>query len=157
MNRPKILLALTIVAVFNAKSALAQSPKEVVQSGLDAYVAGCKKADARALGAAYAVDSEFIPPSGNIFEGPDAISAFYTAAFTRGYAGSQGQALISEARAITTDVVLARGLWSITGATGASGPRPPECGTFSLLMRRSHDRWLVVFLQEVAGKCPAAP
>jgi uncharacterized protein (TIGR02246 family) len=149
-------LPILVTLLIGPPAKAAEAPTQIIQGALDAYVGAWARADAAGIGKAYADDGEFINPSGDRFVGPSAIAGFYAMAFSRGYAGSHGAARISEARAITEDVLLARGDWSITGARIASGPIPPECGTFDLLMRRDQDRWSVVFLHEIETACPAS-
>jgi uncharacterized protein (TIGR02246 family) len=130
-------------------------------SGPEQLLAGYRgawdRADAKALAGFYAADGELQTPYGVRAEGPQAIAAFYEAAFQRGYAGSRGEAELRQVKALSPYLVLGRGVWSIRGARGEAGPRAAECGEFVMVARRQtgSGNWRIVALHELAGICPA--
>ena len=153
------LIAFTALALTAALAvpALAEPTDAPVTNIMAGYLAAWARADAPGLASAFADDGVFVNPNGDRFEGRAAISAFYAAAFSRGYAGSQGSAHLSEVRQLSPGVLLARGEWSISGARDAKGPRAPECGGVVMVARRDTgggDHWSIAYLQENEGRCP---
>lgn len=137
-------------------SGVEAAPPPAVQSLLMAYSAAWARADGSALGQYFTPDGELSTPYGVNPKGPAAIGQFYSAAFARGYAGSQGSAELEEAKQVSPDVIFVRGHWSIRGAKDkAGGARPAECGPFFAALRREDGAWRIVALHELGGACPA--
>lgn len=152
-NIPSILIVFSMLWIGPVMAANSAPIQEMVSD----YLAAWSRSDAKSLGSVYAMDGEFVPPGGNRFEGSKAVTAFYQAAFARGYSGSRATATIDETRDIGAGIVLARGVWAIEGAKTSERAFPKECGTFDMIAKKKSNRskvWQVAFLQEQATACP---
>jgi uncharacterized protein (TIGR02246 family) len=151
----RILLILVTLSMVGMEPAIAASSAPIRQMVSD-YLAAWSRSDARGLGRVYAADGEFVSPAGDRFEGSEAVTAFYQAAFARGYSGSRATAAIDETREIGAGMVLVRGTWAIEGARTPERAFPKECGKFDMIAKRKGNGskvWQVAFLQEHATAC----
>lgn len=146
-------VALTAFSLTPLSAAAAPSgPEAAAKAVLDAYVAAWDRADAKALGAQFAPDGDFINPTGTYARGPAAIQAFYAAAFAAGYAGSRGSFHLVAARRLAPGVVAVDGDFSISGARNPNGAaRESEGGIASAVLVRRQGVWRVALLREQEG------
>src|SRR5258708_6624679 len=104
MTRTAAVLAALLLIPLAAEAAPPR-PEAVAQGLLDAYVAAWDRADARALGAQFAADGDFINPGGTYARGPAQVQAFYAAVFAAGYAGSRGAFHLVTVRRLAAGVI----------------------------------------------------
>jgi uncharacterized protein (TIGR02246 family) len=121
----------------------AHDPRAVINSVLSAW----RRADAHAIAALYEPDGDFVSPSGDRAVGPGEIEAFYQAAFTAGYAGTDATATAARVRALAASFVLVDGSWGIR-PTSTSKITEPESGLFCAVLRWHGGRWWIVALRE---------
>jgi uncharacterized protein (TIGR02246 family) len=143
-------------------AAAAPDVQTAVTGMFQAYVAAWDRADARALGAQFTVDGDFINPTGFYARGPGEVEAFYRGAFSQGYAGSKGGFSLKGVRVLAKDIVAVDGVWSIEGARTPDGaPRPAERGIATAIMVRQGPVWRVALLREQSSaqtvEIPARP
>ena len=115
------------------------------------FVNAWDNADAASLAQQFEPKGRLVIPSGMEVTDRDAIRAFYTAAFDRGYKDSKGGAKIVRITPLARDVALIEGEWSIDGAKKPDGsPRERESGQFSAVVRKSPSGpWKIVVLREM--------
>jgi uncharacterized protein (TIGR02246 family) len=119
---------------------------------LDRFMRAWSASDANAIAGLFAPDADFVSPHGIKASGREAITAFYAAAFARGYRGSRGTGEVAAVRMIAPDLALVDGRWQIEGAkTDAGADRPPERGILVALLHRSGQGWEIVALREGNG------
>ncbi|MBS0384135.1 MAG: nuclear transport factor 2 family protein [Proteobacteria bacterium] len=150
----RTVFSLICVAALAQPATAAPSPHAVAQTLLDAYLSAWDRADAGALGRAYATRGVFINPTGNRFVGPAAVTQFYAAAFARGYAGRTGAAVITSAQSTAPDLMTAEGRWRINAPAPPAASAAPECGVFQMQARHEGRGWKVTLLHETSADCP---
>ena len=131
-----ILLALGLSLLPFA--AQAESEQDLVAHFLTAWNA----ADAKALGALFTPDADFVSPFGQHARGRDAIQAFYATVFANGFAGSKGTGEIVSTRALAPDLMLVDARFTI------SRPQKEEKGIMAAIFRRDGDVWRIEALRE---------
>jgi uncharacterized protein (TIGR02246 family) len=116
---------------------------------LDKFMQAWSASDAKAIGALFAPDADFISPFGISAKGRADIETFYAAAFARGYAGSAGTAEIVSTRVLAPDVSLIDAHFTISGAHHEDGSaRPEEKGIMVAVLRRGTSGWQIAALRE---------
>jgi uncharacterized protein (TIGR02246 family) len=145
-------LAALVFMIALPATAAPSGPDAAVHALLETYVRAWDRADARALGAQFAADGDFINPTGTYARGPAQVEAFYAAAFAAGYAGSRGAFRPVAVRDLAPGVIAVDGEWSIEGARGPDGAqRPTEAGIAAAVLVRRHGVWRIALLREQAG------
>lgn len=148
MTRISTWLAFIVLAF--APSAYAQPSPDAIGREMLARVATAWAAtDAAAIAALYASDGDLIVPSGTRLAGREAVRAFYGQAFGNGYADSRAKAELRAMRALTPDILVGDGSWSINGAARPDGsPRAREEGRFTVILKRAAAGWEIAALRE---------
>ena len=135
-----------------AVSSPAPSTSQFASEGaiIAAFVGAWDNADAAALAQLFEPDGRLVIPTGAESIGREAIGAFYSAVFERGYRGSKGSATIGRVTKLTDTVSLVEGEWRITNAKKSDGtPRASESGQFSAVIRSGAGGWRLVVLREM--------
>ena len=143
-----VMLALLSAASHRSAAADGGSTPErdaapVINRVLEAW----RRADASAIAAEYESTGDFVSPDGDHAVGRRAIEAFYGAAFTHGYAGSNATAGIVHARYLSGSLALVDGFWTIE-PTAAAKITAPEAGVFVAILHRRDGRWWIAALRE---------
>ena len=148
--RLRSLLATALLLLTCGGDAVARSSgagglplQPVIARILDAW----NHADARAIAAQYETTGDFVSPDGMHAGGRQQIEAFYTGAFTRGYAGSHATATVAHVRNLSDEIALVDGSWTIE-PTSTSKVRQPEAGLFFAVLHRRGGRWWIAALRE---------
>ena len=125
---------------------------------VDQFMRAWNAADAKALGALFALDADLVTPTGIDSKGRDAIEAFYAAAFVRGYAGSKGVGEVVRERALSPDISLIDARFSISDAKKQDGsPRAAETGIMTAVVRHTESGWQILALRENEGASDFTP
>lgn len=136
------------LAVVSATPASADNASALVPQFMQAWNA----ADAKGLSALFAPDADLVTPAGVDSKGRNAIAAFYTAAFARGYAGSKGVGEVVHMRMLSSDIVLIDARFSIVGAKKEDGSaRADENGIMTAVLGRTEQGWQILALRENEG------
>jgi len=138
-----LLLACGADGIGRASESGGRPLEPVIAKILDAW----NHADARAIAAQYESTGDFVSPDGMHAKGKEEIEAFYSGAFTRGYAGSHATAAVSHVRNLSDEIALVDGSWTIE-PTPASKIRKPEAGLFFAVLHRRNGRWWIAALRE---------
>ena len=145
-----VFMVVTVVQPAAAKPADATFATRTV---LRNYIEGWLHGDAEALGHLFASNGDFISPDGLRAVGRAQVTAFYAAAFRRGYAGSHATFSTVAARFLRPDVIVADGVWTITGARKANGEtRAPERGIATAVLVHVQSGWASRAVAR-AGRC----
>jgi uncharacterized protein (TIGR02246 family) len=148
--RIEFIAALSIAAGAIGSPVCARPGAQGEAAVIAAYIRAWDSADPRGLAACFDPSGRLVVPSGQAFTGPEAIQAFYSAAFDRGYRDSTGSAAITRTTPLATGLSLVEGDWGIHQARNADGSaRAPESGQFSAVLRREHGGWRIVELREM--------
>jgi uncharacterized protein (TIGR02246 family) len=149
--RIKLIAALPIAAGAVASPVCAAHAAQGEAGVIAAYIHDWDSADPRGLAAHFEPDGRLVIPTGNAFAGQQAIRAFYSGAFERGYRRSIGSAAVTHVIPLAANLSLVDGDWSIHQARTADGSeRAPESGQFSAVLRRDRGGWRIVELRETA-------
>lgn len=144
----EILLGTTLIVSFAGSAQAADDPGALLPRFMLAWSAS----DAKGIAALFTDDADFVSPDGIKASGRAAIEAFYTAAFARGYAGSQGVGEVVSTRLIAPDLALIDGRWNISGAKTETGDaRATQRGILTAVLRKEADSWHIVALREASG------
>jgi len=136
------------VALLAASPASAGDTGTLVAKFMQAWSAG----DTKGLSGLFAPDADLITPDGVVVGGNANIEKFYAFVFANGYAGSVGQAEITQARAISPSLSIVDAQWSIVGAHGKDGAlRPVEKGIMAAVLEKQGDTWRIRALRENRG------
>jgi uncharacterized protein (TIGR02246 family) len=136
------------VALLAASPASAGDTGTLVAKFMQAWSAG----DAKGLSGLFAPDADLITPDGVVVAGNANIEKFYAWVFANGYAGSAGEAEITQAREISPSLSIVDARWSISGAHGKDGAlRPVEKGIMAAVLEKQGDGWRIRALRENRG------
>lgn len=147
---PKILIATLIGPAAFVVTVAGARPASSEATAISAFVKAWDAADSASLAQLFEPDGRLVIPTGSDSSGREAIHAFYSAVFERGYRGSKSGATISRVTKLTSRLSLIEGDWSIRDAKQADGsPRAPESGQFSTIVRADADGWHIIVLREM--------
>jgi uncharacterized protein (TIGR02246 family) len=131
-----------------ASHACAGDTGTLVAKFMRAWSAG----DAKGLSTLFAPDADLVTPDGVVVGGNANIEKFYAWVFANGYAGSQGQAQITQTRELSPSLSIVDARWSISGAHGKDGAlRPVEKGIMAAVLEKRGDTWRIRALRENRG------
>jgi uncharacterized protein (TIGR02246 family) len=158
MNLTSLALATTLSLC--AMPALAQ-PSDArlgAEAILARFTQAWSAADGHALAALFAPDADLITPYGDLARGRDEIDMFYSSAFKRGYAGSQGTGELFAVRMLAPDLAIIDARWQITGGRNPEGtPRAEERGILAAVIGKSANGWQILALRENASATEFKP
>ncbi len=117
----------------------------VTSSFTDAW----NRSDWQEMAKVFIDDGTLVIPDGTMFEGRNAISAFYRDVFSRGYRGSRATSAAKRVSVVREGVAIVDGEWNIEGAHAAKGDlRKPEHGIFCAVLVRHAGAWMIAALRE---------
>jgi len=144
-------LAVSFWLVFTAVCSTLGDEKEIRQT-VDAYVTAFNKGDVKALATMWAEDGVHTDRvSGARTAGKKAILADLAEAF-RTQPEARLAATVNRVRLITADVANVEGQTALGG-----GGETPEMSTFSAILVRQNDRWLLSSIEEMNVATPSSP
>jgi uncharacterized protein (TIGR02246 family) len=127
----------------------AQQPQATDDFGKN-YVAAYNKGDAKAVASFYAEDVDYTDQDGQETKGRDEMEKLLAAAF-QANPGAKLEIAIDEVKQLTPDVVVSRGVATVTAASGIA-----EATRFVVTRVRKGDHWEISQLIETAAPAPSA-
>ena len=115
--RRTAMLTLSAGLLAPAMAGAANSDADV-RAAYAAWDAAFGKSDAKAIGAMYADDALFLPPSLDFLKGPAAVEKFFTGLFAAGVTGHKLELIEAHG---TPDLVVAAAKWSVQSKNGPGG------------------------------------
>jgi uncharacterized protein (TIGR02246 family) len=114
------------------------------------YQAAYNKGDAKTLASFYAEDVDYIDQDGQETKGRDEVEKLLATAF-QANPGATLDVAVEEVKQLTPDVVVSRGIATVTPASGAA-----EATRFEAIRVRKGDHWEISQLMETAAPPPSA-
>ena len=114
------------------------------------YVTAYNKGDAKAVASFYAQDVDYIDQDGQETKGRDGMEKLLAAAF-QANPGAKLDVVVEEVKQLTPDVVLSRGVATVTPISGAA-----EATRFVVIRVRKGNKWEISQLTETAAPAPSA-
>ena len=147
----KILSVAAIVLVTLSAVLGAQKPDPDGAKLADQYVAAFNKGDAKALTALYTADATRLGPDGQLLTGRAAVEKSYLDGFAGPLKGTTLALEQGRTQAITPDVKLMEGRFTVSGAAAA-----PLKGRYVNTIVRQGGTWLLASVVTVPDLPPAA-
>jgi uncharacterized protein (TIGR02246 family) len=161
------LITLGIAGFLNVAGAQSKSPTPVIsaqetpsdQSAQQSeaisdfgqkYVTAYNKGDAKAVASFYAQDVDYIDQDGEETKGRDEMEKLLATAF-QANPGAKLEVAIDEVKQLAPDVLLSRGMATVTPVSGAA-----EATRFVAIRVRRGDHWEISQLTETAAPAPSA-
>lgn len=106
-----------ITGLLTPLAATAASLDEEVKAAYAAWDAAFNKSDAEAIGAFYAEDAVFLPPTHDVLTGPDGVEKFFAGLFAAGVSGHRLELIEANGDG---EIAVAAAKWSAKGKDGSS-------------------------------------
>ena len=114
------------------------------------YVAAYDKGDAKAVASFYAEDAEYIDADGQLTKGRGEIEKLLATAF-QDNPGAKLEIAVDEVEQLTPDVVVTRGVATVTPENGAA-----EATEYEAIRVKKGDQWQISHLRETSAPAPSA-
>ena len=145
------MMTILFVGVFSCLAGTQTLKQDEIQvrNLIPAFTDAWARSDASGLASLFALDGDLMIPTGNVFSGREAISAFYASVFAKGYRGSNGAGEIVRVRFVQANVAVGDGTWSITGVHAKDGKDAAvERGVFTFVAVKQGEQWKISALRE---------
>jgi len=114
------------------------------------YVAAYSKGDAKAVASFFAEDADYIDTDGQLTKGRAEIEKLLATAF-QDNPGAKLEIAVDEVKQLTPDVVVTRGVATVTPESGAA-----EATRYELIRVKKGDQWQISHLTEMSVPAPNA-
>jgi uncharacterized protein (TIGR02246 family) len=139
-----ILLAISLLAVgTRALSQDMSAEEKAVDAVAQRWAEAWDKGDLKAVSALYTADADFTDISGKLSKGPAEIEKALAQLRTTMYEGSKLTIQRTAIRFLKPSLAVVDGSWELSGAPKTEGPAPPSKGTYTTVMVKQDDQWLL--------------
>ena len=122
----------------------------IAEQFLDRVEAAWNAADGQAFGTSFAVDADFVTIRGDHHHGRDAIAKGHQSMFDTIYQGSRQSYELLQARALSSDAILALAQGTLTAPNGPMAGESRAISTL-VLVRQDTDWWIAAFHNTLAA------
>ena len=140
---PAVLIFAFSVQAAEQKKTAAEADKTAIRATADAFIKAFDRGDAKAVGALWAPDAEYMDESGQSFQGRDAIEKEYAEAFQRLH-GAIMTIKIESIRFLGPDIALEKGVARVKSPGGVAD----MAARYTVVHAKRDGKWIMVFARD---------
>ena len=128
----------------------AMSDEDAIRARTDEYAQAFSRGDAKAIGAIFTEDGDFVGPDGEMHHGRSAIEQRFQSVFEGAYKGAQVSIDVASVRHLRPEIALVDGDYEISGLKSPDGlPLGPVKGMYTNVWAKKDGRWMIHCLRSM--------